>query len=142
MSRTAADPATGLTAKQEAFCVELARTGNASEAYRKAYDASGMKAATISRTAAELQSRPKIAARIEALRTEVRRKGVVTLEEHLKALGVLRNKAVEARQYSAAISAEIARGKVCGLYTDAGLDPDEAPVRSVEIRIVDGRKTA
>ena len=139
MSRTAADPKTGLTSKQEAFCVELAKTGNASDAYRKAYDASGMKPETVSRTAFELQSKPKIAARIDALRAEVRRKGVVTLEEHLKALGVLRNKAVEARQYSAAISAEIARGKVSGLYTQDDESGDvPAPVK-VEISVVNGR---
>ena len=142
MSRTAADPKTGLTSKQEAFCVELAKTGNASDAYRKAYDASGMKPETVSRTAFELQSKPKIAARIDALRAEVRRKGVVTLEEHLKALGVLRNKAVEARQYSAAISAEIARGKVSGLYTDFNADDDAPPVSRIEITVKDGRKSA
>lgn len=141
MSR-AVDPETGLTAKQEAFCLELARTGNASEAYRKAYDAKGMKTETVNRKAAELAANGKVTARMAALRSEVRRRGILTLEEHMKALGVLRNKAVEARQYSAAISAEIARGKVSGLYVDGAGDQDEAPVRSVEIRIVDGRKSA
>ena len=35
-----------LTPKQEAFCLAYMETGNASEAYRRAYDADNMKPAT------------------------------------------------------------------------------------------------
>jgi len=61
---------------------------------------------------------------------------LVTLEHHLEALRKLRNIAVIKKQFSAAISAEIARGKAAGLYvekcestvTTRNLDPlpDEA----------------
>ena len=40
------------------------------------------------------------------------------LESHLDALRKLRNAAIAARQYSAAIRAEIAWGKAAGLYTE------------------------
>jgi len=43
-----------LTPKQETFCLEYLKTGNASEAYRIAYDAKDMKPATINRRAKDL----------------------------------------------------------------------------------------
>ena len=137
--RRTVDPVTGLTANMEAFCVELARTGNASEAYRKAYSAERMSVAAVSVAASELASNPKITVRLASLRADVRKKSGITLEEHMKALGVLRNLASTAKQYSAAITAEMARGKVSGLYTaddESGDAP--APVK-VEISVVDGR---
>jgi phage terminase small subunit len=140
--RQASDPETGLTAKQEAFCIEFAKTGDASASYRKAYNAQNMKPETVSRTAFEIQKKPKIAARLSQLRSDIRKSGVITLEEHIKTLGILRNKAAEAKQYSAAITAEVSRGKVSGLYEGAALEEDSAPVKKVEIRIVDGRKNA
>jgi hypothetical protein len=141
--RQVTDPETGLTAKMEAFCVELIRNGgNASEAYRKAYNAQNMKPDTITRRASELQQNGRITARLSQLRSDVRKRNILTLEEHMKTLGILRNKAAEAKQYSAAIAAEVARGKVSGLYEGAALEEDSAPVKKVEIRIVDGRKNA
>lgn len=140
--RRTVDPVTGLTANQEAFCVELARTGDASASYKKAYSADRMSAATVSRCAFELQKNPKITARLTSLRADVRKKSGITLEEHMKALGVLRNLASTAKQYSAAITAEMARGKVSGLYAPDDESGDApAPVR-VEISVVDGRKQA
>lgn len=140
--RRTVDPETGLTANMEAFCVELARTGNASEAYRKAYSAGNMKPETITRKAAALADNGNIRARLSVLRSDVRKKSGITLDEHMRALGVLRNKAAEARQYSAAITAEIARGKVSNLYSDGGMEDDAPPVTRVEIVIKDGRKSA
>jgi hypothetical protein len=140
--RRAVDPITGLTANMEKFCVELARTGNASDAYRKAYNAERMSANAVGVAASELQKNPKITLRLTNLRAEVRKKSGITLEEHMKALGTLRNLSSQAKQYSAAITAEIARGKVSGLYVDGGLDEDAAPVTRVEIVVKDGRKPA
>ena len=62
-----------LTAKQEKFCIEyVANGGNASEAYRTAYNTERMKNETIHRCAHELLQNPKVAARIETLITEER----------------------------------------------------------------------
>lgn len=68
MSRAHANPDTGLTEKQEKFCLAYLESGNASDAYRKSYDASGMKSETIHREAKTLLDNPKIAARVKELR--------------------------------------------------------------------------
>jgi phage terminase small subunit len=56
--------------KQEAFVAAYLETGNASEAYRRAYDAKGMNAATINREAHALLEHPKIAPRLSEIRTK------------------------------------------------------------------------
>lgn len=138
--RRAVDPETGLTANMEAFCVEFAKTANASDAYRKSYDCSRMKPASVSRKAAELLQNVKITARLSVLRSDVRRASGITLQEHIETLRVLREEARGALQLSAAISAEVSRGKVSGLYTDGNADDDAPPVQRVEIVVRDGRK--
>ena len=67
-----------LTQKQETFCLEYVNTGNASEAYRRAYDADRMKPETIHRKAAELLENGKISARIEALRKAAEDKAIAS----------------------------------------------------------------
>ena len=56
-----------LTPKQEQFCHEYLKTGNASEAYRAAYNTSKMKENTIWRSAKEVMDNHKVAARIAQL---------------------------------------------------------------------------
>ncbi len=60
-----------LTEKQERFCRAYLETGNASQAYRLAYDTRASKPTTVNRSAAELMDNPKIAARIAELRQPV-----------------------------------------------------------------------
>ena len=72
--------ARGLSPKQEAFCQAYIETGNASEAYRRAYNASRMKPETVNRKAKELLDNGKIAARMEALRRPALKKAEVTAE--------------------------------------------------------------
>ena len=60
----------------------------------------------------------KVTVRIQELQDVAARNAQVTLEGHIEDLKWLRDKAVEAGQYSAAITAEISRGKAVGLYTD------------------------
>ena len=107
-----------LTPKQEAFCLAYLETGNASEAYRRAYDAEIMKPESINRKAKDVIDNVKIAARIEALRKPALKRAQMTLEGHLADLQMLRDKALEADQFSAAISAEIARGKASGVHVE------------------------
>lgn len=63
-----------LTIKQERFSLKLHETGNASEAYRFAYNTSRMKPETINRAAFELSKLPKITARLEQLEEQERRR--------------------------------------------------------------------
>ncbi len=54
----------GLTAKQEAFCREYLRCGNASAAYRLAYNAENMRDKQIWEEACKLKASPKVSQRI------------------------------------------------------------------------------
>ena len=107
-----------LTHKQEMFCLAYIETNNASEAYRRSYNADKMKPETINRKAAELMNNGKITARLEQLREPVRERAQITLESHLERLNHLSLMAEQAEQYSAAIKAEESRGKVAGLYVE------------------------
>lgn len=107
-----------LTPKQEAFCLAYLETGNASEAYRRAYDCTNSKPESVNRLAKAQLDNVKIASRIEELRAPVRERAQLTLESHLARLDELSRKAEDEGQYSAAITAETNRGKASGLYTE------------------------
>jgi phage terminase small subunit len=66
-----------LTQKQEAFSLAYLETGNASEAYRRAYDAAKMKANTVEKRACELMKLGKVTGRIAELRAQVAKKAVL-----------------------------------------------------------------
>lgn len=70
-----------LTPKQERFCNAYMETGNASEAYRRAYSCGGMKPETVHRKAKELLDNGKIAARIREIQKRQERKSDITREE-------------------------------------------------------------
>jgi len=61
------DSINGLTAKQEAFCQEVAKGSNLSAAYRIAYNAENMKPNIINNEACKLMARQDIAARVNRL---------------------------------------------------------------------------
>ena len=107
-----------LTQKQEDFCLKYVECGNASAAYRRAYNVEKMKSETVGRKAKELMDNGKITAKLKELRAPVREATQITLTSHLEDLKKLRDKAESHGQLSAAINAEIARGKVSRLYID------------------------
>lgn len=117
-----------LTPKQEAFCLAYLETGNASEAYRRAYNASQMAADTIHRKAKEVLDNGKVTARLAALRAPAVARAQLTLAQHLADLRRLRDSAQRAKQYGPAIQAEIARGKAAGLYDAEEAEPEGAKV--------------
>lgn len=75
-----------LTPKQEAFALAYVETGNASEAYRRAYNAVNMKPETVNRTAKELMDNPKIAARVSSLKVKLEEKALWTRERSVLVL--------------------------------------------------------
>lgn len=84
-----------LTIKQENFCNFYVETGDASEAYRRAYSCARMKPETVNRTAFDLLNNPKITARVAELREEARAKSDIKKEEILKLCAdVVRGKSV------------------------------------------------
>lgn len=105
-----------LTAKQERFVVAYLETGNASEAYRRAYDAGAMKPASVNRMAHELLLNLKIASRIAELRQPVVDAAQVTLSTHLARLDELSRWAQQEGNAPAAVAAEVKRGEAGGLY--------------------------
>lgn len=106
-----------LTAKQEAFCLAYLETGNASEAYRKAYNAENMKPETVNRKAKELLDHGKISARIEALQEEHRERHKITVDDLLAELEEARQVALGQNnpQTSAAVAATMGKAKLLGL---------------------------
>jgi phage terminase small subunit len=72
-----------LTLKQETFCTEYIKCGNASEAYRAAYHTQNMKPETVHRSAKELMDNPKVAARLAGLRAKVE-EGALAVAVHEK----------------------------------------------------------
>lgn len=66
-----------LSAKQEAFALAYLETGNASEAYRRTYNASKMQPGTVNREATRLLANPLITTRIAELQAAAAKEAVV-----------------------------------------------------------------
>lgn len=108
-----------LTPQQEKFAQSVASGMNQSDAYRSAYKVKDTtKPESVNVNASKLMADANIALRVEELRKPIVKAAQLTLEQHLNDLKGLRNMATKEGQYSAAISAEVARGKAAGLYTD------------------------
>jgi len=123
----------GLTAKQRKFAENVVSGMNLAEAYRKAYDAEGMKPASVQRRAAELVLHGKIRACMESMEGERRRLSeVVTVSDRDKVVTKLRNwlDGTEPATQSQLRAAELL-GKACGLYRDVVEDHRERPAALV-----------
>lgn len=75
-----------LTAKQEAFCQAIANGSGQADAYRSAYDASGMKDTSIYPVSARMMKNAKIAARIAEIRATVAEVQLWTRTDSVKGL--------------------------------------------------------
>lgn len=104
-----------LTAKQQAFCLAYIETGNASEAYRRAYDTERMKPQTIHCAAWRLLHTEKVAKAIAALQKAHRRRHAITVDALTTELDEARLLAIENSQSAAAVSATMAKAKLHGL---------------------------
>lgn len=106
-----------LTDKQEKFCRAFIETGNKSEAYRQAYNASKMKPESINRKAVEVMENVNVSARVDQLKAEHAERHKITVDDLIKELEEARSIALEAEtpQSSAAISATMGKAKLLGL---------------------------
>ncbi|MEQ5030370.1 terminase small subunit [Morganella morganii] len=106
-----------LTVKQEKFCQAYVETGNASEAYRSAYSADKMKAATVNSKAYELLNNGEITVRVAELQQEHRTKHNITVSDLLRELEEARQAALTAEtpQSSAAVAATMGKARITGL---------------------------
>ena len=73
-----------LTPKQEAFALAYVETGNASEAYRRAYDAENMKPAVIAVKASELLKNGKVAVKVAEVRQAAAERTNVTVDRVIR----------------------------------------------------------
>jgi phage terminase small subunit len=104
-----------LTPKQENFCLAYLETGNASEAYRRAYDADAMTPESVNRKAKEVVDNVKIAARLEELREPIMKRHAITVDVLLAELEEARQLALETEAPAPAVSATMGKAKLLGM---------------------------
>ena len=108
-----------LTPKQEAFAIAVASGMTQADAYRSAYNVKPETKPEVTQVkASQLMADGKIRVRVEELKKPIIEAAGITLESHLARLEHLGKKAEKAESYTAAISAEVARGKVAQHYTE------------------------
>ena len=107
-----------ITPKQEAFCLGIVEGKTVLDAYKAAGYQPKATDQTRQQAASRLLASKEVASRISELRAPAAKKASLTLESHLEDLQRLRNMAVKEKQYSAAISAEVSRGKASGFYVE------------------------
>ncbi|NBC37350.1 terminase small subunit [Novosphingobium sp. FSY-8] len=107
-----------LTPKQEAFALAYIETGNASEAYRRTYDAAKMKDATVNRKAKELLDNGKITARVDELKAQHAERHGVTVDDIAAMLREDREFARKCETPAAAVSATMGLAKLYGHLKD------------------------
>lgn len=106
-----------LTPKQEAFARAYVETGNASEAYRRAYDAEKMKRESIAVEACKLLDDPNVAQMVDSLKQEALQRHRLTVDDLLRELEEARMAAYqqEKPQAAAMVAASMGKAKLLGL---------------------------
>lgn len=104
-----------LTPKQEAFCLAYIETGNASEAYRRAYSAGKMKPETVNVKACELLASGKVSVMVKELQEVHQKRHNVTVDSLIGELEEARRVAIRLAQPSAAVSATMGKAKIVGV---------------------------
>jgi len=105
-----------LTTKQEAFALAYVETGNAAEAYRRAYDvAPDAKDSWIYVEALQLLDHPRIGPRIAALKEQALRLAGYTVHKAAEEYEEARATAIKLGMPAAAVSAVTGKVKLFGL---------------------------
>lgn len=109
-----------LTAKQEAFARSYVETGNASEAYRQAYNVGvNTKTETVNKRASELLANGEVTGRVAELQSQATERTMVTVESLTLELEEARMKAMaDEKGASAAVSAVMGKAKLHGLLVE------------------------
>lgn len=112
-----------LTQKQDAFCLAFFETGNAAEAYRRAYDvADDAKDGWLYVEACQLLDNPKITLRLEELRAQAEKLAIYNRSAASEEYEQARQMATRLGNPSAAVSAINGKVKLFGL---------DAPIRKI-----------
>jgi phage terminase small subunit len=103
-----------LTPKQEKFCQLYVEIGNASEAYRQAYN-SKSKPEAVNVRASEMLSDRKISVRVNELRAGHAKRHAVTVDSLLAELEEARRLALDERSPAPAVAATMGKARITGL---------------------------
>lgn len=128
-----------LTPKQEAFARGYFETGNAAEAYRRAYDADeNARDNWIYVEACQLLDNPKITLRLEELQHEAARISQYTVSQAFKEYEEARKLAVDEKNPSAAVGAVSGKVKLFGLEAPTKRNhvltgPNNGPIQTEEL---------
>lgn len=129
-----------LTLKQVKFCKAYIETGNASEAYRRAYDAENMSAKAIGVEACRLLQDPRISLAVEKMQAQAIERHLITVDSLIQELEEARRLALETQNPNALQNATMSKAKLLGLDKQAESD-DEAPrPQKIEIFVKNARK--
>ena len=110
-----------MTIKQELFAQAYIETGNASEAYKRAYNTQA-NANTINRKASQLLKHPEVIKLLADLQAIQRQRHKLTIDDLLQELEQSRLLALENIQCSAAVTATMSKAKLLGLDKKAGVN--------------------
>lgn len=121
-----------LTPKQEAFALAYVETGNASEAYRRSYNAEKMKPAVIAVKASELLANGNVAVRVAEIQAQAAERNALTVDDLLRELEEARVAASssEKPQAAAMVAATMGKAKLLGFLTEKveHSGPDGGPI--------------
>ena len=107
-----------ITPKQENFCLAYIETGNASEAYRRSYNAEKMKPESIYVNSCKLLADAKVSQRVAELKAELIERHKVTADTIAEMLREDRAFARECETPGAAATATMGLAKLYGLLTE------------------------
>ena len=131
-----------LTPKQDAFALAYFETGNAAEAYRRAYDvAENAKDNWIYVEACQLLDNPKVAQRVAEMREQAEKLSIFTRQQAMAELEEARKLALKTGSAAAAVSPTNSKSKLWGLEAPVRVkntheNPDGTPLAPTEIRYV------
>jgi len=106
-----------MTPKQADFVRLYFELGNASEAYRRAYNSTG-KPNTLHRKANDLLKHPLIKAEVQKMQQDAIKRNEVTIDSVLLELEDARQTAKQSGNASAMVSATMGKAKLLGLVVD------------------------
>lgn len=101
--------------KHEKFCQFYIETGNASEAYRRAFPDSTMKDNSLHVEASRLLNSPMVSLRVSELRGEHKERHNMTVDDLIKELEEARQAGLEFESASAMVAATMGKAKLLGL---------------------------
>jgi len=107
-----------LTPKMEALARKYVMTGNASEAYRRVYNAKRMSAVNIATEASRILSRPNVFTLVEQMRQHLTEAHLVTLDSLSRELEESRILALAIDQPAASVQATMGKAKLHGHLVD------------------------